>query len=166
MGVVIGIGLNFAVAWVCLPWVVGAGPPAWWAFGVLWVAVMLGLDVGFGRWYLRYPWRRIARDFDPREGGWQGLGVVALLVTPWVVAVARGLRARGLRSRIAIGPASESGLSNHGCHRRHGKGERQQRLRCDFRHARVGSSGDKLRDGNLRPSVKSAISRKPPGLSP
>jgi len=71
--------------------VVGEGPPAWGVIGVVWVAVMLALDVGFGRWYLRYPWRRIARDFDPRQGGWLGLGMATLLVTPWLVAVTRGL---------------------------------------------------------------------------
>jgi hypothetical protein len=90
VGVGVGIGLNFAVAWWCLPWVVGGGPRVWWAIGAVWLAVLLALDVVFGRGYLRYPWRRIARDFDPRQGGWLGLGMLALALTPWVVAVLRG----------------------------------------------------------------------------
>jgi hypothetical protein len=91
VGVLVGVGLNFAVAWWCLPWVVGEGPRMWGAIGAVWLGVMLALDVGFGRVYLRYPWSRIARDFDPRQGGYLGLGMLALALTPWAVAMLRGL---------------------------------------------------------------------------
>jgi hypothetical protein len=32
----------------------------------------LAFDIAFGRLYFRFPWHRIAADFDPRKGGLLG----------------------------------------------------------------------------------------------
>lgn len=47
---------------------------------------MLGFDLWFGRWVYRFPWQRIARDFDLRRGGLPGLGMLLLGLSPWLAA--------------------------------------------------------------------------------
>jgi hypothetical protein len=43
---------------------------------------MLAFDAGFGRAVFHFPWERIARDFDPRAGGWLGFGMTRLFLPP------------------------------------------------------------------------------------
>ena len=54
----------------------------WLTGGGLWLALMLAFDAGFGRAVFHFPWERIARDFDPRAGGWLGFGMTRLFLPP------------------------------------------------------------------------------------
>jgi len=56
------------------------------AVGAAWTGLMLGFDLWFGRWVFRFPWQRIARDFDLRRGGLLGLGMLLPGLSPWLAA--------------------------------------------------------------------------------
>jgi hypothetical protein len=47
---------------------------------------MLSFDVLFGRYVMHFAWRRIAADFDPRQGGLLGFGMLFLFCAPWLAA--------------------------------------------------------------------------------
>ena len=59
--------------------------------GLMWPALMLAFEVGFGVFVFRAPWRRIAADFDFRKGGLLSIGMLVLLIAPVLVGKLRGL---------------------------------------------------------------------------
>jgi len=73
IGVVTGSILILAIAWLTLPWLGATTQLELLGVGLLWMLLMLALDVAFGRWVFRFSWQRIARDFDPRQGGWRAI---------------------------------------------------------------------------------------------
>jgi len=87
IGVVTGSILILAIAWLTLPWLGATTQLELLGVGLLWMLLMLALDVAFGRWVFRFSWQRIARDFDPRQGGWLSFGMVLLLYAPWLAAL-------------------------------------------------------------------------------
>ncbi len=86
VGVGTGCALIFAIAWFSHPWIGTTSSSHQLAVGLLWLALMLTFDVGFGRLVFRVSWTRIAADFDPRRGGLLGFGMLFLAVTPLLVA--------------------------------------------------------------------------------
>ena len=90
IGVGTGAALNFFLTWLTWPWL-GAGTTGeLLGVGALWLVLMLAFEVGFGRIGFHFSWPRIAKDFDPRRGGWLGLGMLLLFLSPWVAAWLRG----------------------------------------------------------------------------
>ncbi len=86
VGVGTGCALIFAIAWFSHPWIGTTSSSHQLAVGLLWLALMLTFDVGFGRLVFRVSWTRIAADFDPRRGGLLGFGMLFLDVPPLLVA--------------------------------------------------------------------------------
>lgn len=86
IGVLTGSLVNLLVTWLTLPWLGARTPGELWGVGLLWLGLTLGLDLAVGRWVFRFRWKRIARDFDPRSGGWLGVGMLFLLCSPWLAA--------------------------------------------------------------------------------
>lgn len=91
VGVLTGTVLILIIGWFALPWIGPSTVGECVLVGVLWAALMTAFDVGLGRLYFGLSWRRIARDFNPREGGYLGFGMAALLLTPLFVAWLRGI---------------------------------------------------------------------------
>ncbi len=86
VGVGTGCALIFAIAWFSHPWIGTTSSSHQLAVGLLWLALMLTFNVGFGRLVFRVSWTRIAADFDPRRGGLLGFGMLFLAVAPLLVA--------------------------------------------------------------------------------
>lgn len=86
IGVGTGSVIIFAIAWLAVPWIAARSTGEWVLVGALWFAVMLALDLYFGRVVFRSPWERIWAEFDLRRGGLLGLGMFVLWVAPWLVA--------------------------------------------------------------------------------
>ena len=59
--------------------------------GTLWLVLMLGFEVAFGRLVFRASWKRLAADFAFREGGLLSLGMLVLFLAPLLAAAGRGL---------------------------------------------------------------------------
>ena len=90
VGVVTGSIVNLLVTGLTLPWLGARTPGELWSVGLLWLGLTLGLDFAVGRWLFQFRWQRIARDFDPRSGGWLSGGMLVLLCSPWIAAWLRG----------------------------------------------------------------------------
>jgi hypothetical protein len=91
VSVISGAAIILAIAWLLMPWTgaTTAGQCLW--IGWLWVALMLAFDLSLGRLWFHLPWKRLAADFDPRRGGFLGLGMLVLLFAPWIAASWRGM---------------------------------------------------------------------------
>ena len=91
VGVLTGSGLILLVAVATAPWLAVRSAAEAMAVGAAWMGLMLGFEIGLGRLAFGVPWSRIAADFDPRRGGWLGLGFLVLGAAPWLAAVWRGV---------------------------------------------------------------------------
>lgn len=81
-----GCLIILAIAWAMRPWIGADTMGEQFMVGAVWFACMLAFDVLFGRFAMRFPWRRIAVDFDLRKGGLLGVGMLFLLLAPWIAA--------------------------------------------------------------------------------
>lgn len=91
ISVLTGSAMILLIGWFTIPWI---GPSSLWeslAVGALWLILMLTFDLGLGRLYFGFSWRRLARDFDVRQGGFLGFGMTVLFLTPLIIATIRGL---------------------------------------------------------------------------
>ena len=82
-GVISGSIVNFAVVWLMWPWLGAQSALELWGLGLFWFGLTLMFDLAIGRWFFRFAWNRIAREFNPRSGGWLGGGMLLLLGSPW-----------------------------------------------------------------------------------
>jgi hypothetical protein len=93
IGTVTGCVLIGLVAWFGSPWLRATSPRAQWAVGLLWLMLMMGFEVAFGRLVAGASWQRLAEDYNLARGGLLGLGMLWLLCAPRLAAVVRQRRA-------------------------------------------------------------------------
>ena len=91
IGVGTGSALNFLLTWLMFPWLGAKTPVELLGVGAFWLGLMLAFDLGFGRLVFHVPWERIRREFDLRQGGLLGIGMLLLFLSPWFAALLRGL---------------------------------------------------------------------------
>jgi hypothetical protein len=82
IGVPIGSLLIFAVAYFCIRWVAARAKLQLLGVGLLWIVLIVLFEIGLGRLVLDLPWDRIAEDYDPARGGFLGLGLLFMAVSP------------------------------------------------------------------------------------
>ncbi|MCO6045384.1 hypothetical protein NG895_15855 [Aeoliella sp. ICT_H6.2] len=92
LGLISGSALILLIAWLTTPWMGLSSAADCWVVGLLWVAVMLAFDVAVGRLLFKMKWQRILRDFDPRQGGYMALGMLFVLLAPFLAAWLHGFR--------------------------------------------------------------------------
>lgn len=80
-----GSGLIFLITWLTFGWIGIWTETQAIGVGAMWVMLMTGLEIGFGRWVFHLKWRKILEDFDLRRGRLLVLGMVILLLSPWLV---------------------------------------------------------------------------------
>jgi hypothetical protein len=90
IGVLIGSLLIFAVACLCVRWIGARTRLQLLGVGLLWVVLTVLFEVGLGRLVLGLPWERITEDYDPTHGGFLGLGLLFMAVSPLLAARVRG----------------------------------------------------------------------------
>lgn len=91
VGVFSGSVIILVIGWFMVPWIGPVSDRQALGVGALWVMLMLAFDLGLGRFYFGVSWQRLTADFDVRKGGFLGLGMLVLFLTPWLVATMRGL---------------------------------------------------------------------------
>jgi hypothetical protein len=84
IGVGTGSAIVLALAWATAPWIGIDDETSAWTVGMLWLALMLALDVGFGRWVFHASWARILEEFDLSRGRLLLLRMAVVLVAPWL----------------------------------------------------------------------------------
>lgn len=94
IGVFIGSGLILAIAWLAAPWLRAETSRSQLLIGGVWLGLTLLFEVGFGRVVLRYPWGRVASDYDVFRGGLLPVGLLVLLLAPWITARLTAVRRR------------------------------------------------------------------------
>ena len=90
IGVPVGSLIVLAVACLCVRWTAARTRLQLLGVGVLWVALTVLFEVGLGRLVLGLPWERITEDYDPTRGGFLGLGLTVMAVSPLLAARLRG----------------------------------------------------------------------------
>ena len=85
-----GAVLIILVFWFTLRWLGPQPERRWWQVGLLWLTLTLAFEIGLGR-AAGLSWDRIASDFDPRRGGFLGLGMLVILAAPRLLAERLGL---------------------------------------------------------------------------
>lgn len=86
LGVVTGSALVLFIAWFTRDWIDARTTAQRWIVGGLWLGLMLAFDLSFGRLVFRFPWSRIAADFDVRRGNLLAIGMLVVLLAPLIVA--------------------------------------------------------------------------------
>ncbi|GGX85211.1 hypothetical protein [Vogesella alkaliphila] len=84
LGVVSGALLILLITWATRRWLRLRTPAQQLQAGALWLLLMLLFEFGLGT-LLGYPPERLLADYDPRTGGYLGLGMLVLLLAPWLV---------------------------------------------------------------------------------
>ena len=90
--IVTGLLLILFVALITVRWIGAQSSRSWLAVGIVWAALMAGFDIALGHWIIGYSWSRIAQDFNPLDGGFLGVGMLAMIGAPWLAARWRGVR--------------------------------------------------------------------------
>jgi len=86
-----GSGLIILIAFITLPWIAATTVQECLATGLLWIVLMFGLEIYFGRFVFRVPWKRIFADFDFRRGGLLSIGFLVLFLAPLISAKLHGV---------------------------------------------------------------------------
>ena len=86
IGVLIGSVLIFGVAYLFIRWIAAPTKHQLLAVGLLWVVLTVLFEIGLGRFVLGLPWEGITEDYDMTRGGFMGLGLLFMAVSPLLAA--------------------------------------------------------------------------------
>jgi hypothetical protein len=78
--------LILLIASLTIRWIRVRGLSALVSIGILWVALTLAFEITLGRLALGYSWKRLASDYDLREGGLLPIGLLVMAMSPWLAA--------------------------------------------------------------------------------
>jgi hypothetical protein len=91
IGVFTGSIIILMVALACIRWIGANGKRQLLGVGILWLFLMLGFEVAFGRFVLVFSWNRIASDYNLLSGGFLPIGLLILAAAPLIAAKIRRL---------------------------------------------------------------------------
>lgn len=94
IGVFIGSLLIVAVACLTIRWIGVMTRRSLIAIGVLWFALTVAFELGFGHYAFGRSWASLASDYNVLEGGLLPFGLVVLLLSPLIAAKLRKLEVR------------------------------------------------------------------------
>jgi hypothetical protein len=81
LGVFVGCGIIFAIAWLTARWMGARTRQAQWRVGVLWLVLTLGFEILLGR-MLGMSWARILSDYNLARGGLMLVGLAFMFSAP------------------------------------------------------------------------------------
>jgi hypothetical protein len=88
IGVVIGSALVLGTALVFIRWIRPTSVRATLWIGVLWLVLTLAFEFSLGR-VLGRSWDQLLADYDLTRGGYLSLGMVLLILAPWIASKLR-----------------------------------------------------------------------------
>jgi hypothetical protein len=91
IAVITGSTIIIAIAIVFVRWLGARSVYQLMGVGLLWLVLMLGFEIGFGRFVMGYSWERIGSDYNIFDGGLLPIGMVVLAAAPLIAAKLRRL---------------------------------------------------------------------------
>jgi hypothetical protein len=93
MGVASGSIIILSLGWCMIPsyYVNPSSLSESLAVGAVWFILMLVFEIGLGRFVFGFSWQHMAAEYNLRNGGFLGLGMTVLFLTPLIIAKLRGL---------------------------------------------------------------------------
>lgn len=85
VSIVSGSLLAFGVCYFLVPPIGLRETAALFGLGFFVALFMASFDVAVGRFLLKLPWPRIFRDFNPASGNYLLIGLLLLILFPWLV---------------------------------------------------------------------------------
>lgn len=61
------------------------------SIGLIWLLLTVLFEIGLGRFVLAYSWEQIAADYNLLQGGLMPIGLVLLVLSPFIAAKIRGI---------------------------------------------------------------------------
>jgi len=92
IGVGTGSLIILAVALVFVRWIGASRSSQLLLIGVLWGVLTLAFEILFGRFVVGASWERLLADYNFLEGGLMPLGMIVLVLSPWIAGRVRGVR--------------------------------------------------------------------------
>jgi hypothetical protein len=80
-----GTLIIYSICWLTLPWLAPSSSLDCLIIGLVWLAIMLALDIYFGRYVFKFNWAKVWNDFNPAAGNMLGIGMLLLFLSPIVV---------------------------------------------------------------------------------
>ena len=59
--------------------------------GLFWGGLTLAFEILFGRFVVGASWERLLSDYNVLEGGLMPLGMIVLVLSPWIAGKVRGV---------------------------------------------------------------------------
>lgn len=91
-GVFTGSLMILAIALLFARWVGASSRRDLVAVGAVWLALTLTFEIAFGRLVLNHSWDRLWSDYNLADGGFLGIGMILLALSPLIAARIRGIR--------------------------------------------------------------------------
>lgn len=86
VGVFTGSAIILLVAWTFVRWLGTRETGELLKVGLLWLVLMLSFEILLGRLVLGFSWQRLWQDYDLSQGGLMPVGMLVLLLSPWLAA--------------------------------------------------------------------------------
>ena len=86
IGVFTGSAIILAIAYVSIRWLDASHRSELLLVGTIWLVQTVVFEVLFGRFVMDLPWERLLADYNMLAGGLMPLGLVVLLLSPWIAS--------------------------------------------------------------------------------
>ena len=80
------MAIILAIAYVSIRWIGASRRPELLLVGTTWLVQTVVFEVLFGRFVMDLPWERLLADYNMLAGGLMPLGLVVLLLSPWIAS--------------------------------------------------------------------------------
>jgi hypothetical protein len=94
IGVFTGSLIILGIAIATVRWIGAARSSQLISIGLMWLILMLGFEVMFGRFVVGASWERLASDYNVLQGGLLPFGMIVLTLSPLIAAKVRGVSIR------------------------------------------------------------------------
>ena len=88
---VIGSLLILAIATLFIRWLQAEKFTQLLSIGLAWLLLTVMFEIGLGRFVLAYSWEQIAADYNLLQGGLMPIGLVLLVLSPFIATKIRGI---------------------------------------------------------------------------